>query len=104
MREQAVIADGETEAGHEPHAEKQGNVERAGRTVEQQAQCDQGPKKRQHVEQDEVLPLQPVKMPAPDDAVVAGPLHGAKFHNSQRGTCTQPAFLPQPHGTGIAAW
>jgi hypothetical protein len=49
------------------------------RTVRQQAERHQGTDERQHIEQDEMPALQPVKMPALDDPVVAGPLHGRYF-------------------------
>jgi hypothetical protein len=66
VREQPVIANGEPEAGEQPHSEKQASLEPADRSIEQQAQRNQRADKRQYVEYDEVAPLQPMKVPALD--------------------------------------
>jgi hypothetical protein len=71
VREQPVIADGEAEACDQPHCEEEADFERPDRAIEQGAKRDQCPDEWQYIEQDKMLPLQSMKMPAPDNPMVA---------------------------------
>ena len=71
MREQAVIADGQAESGQQPHREEQTDLDDADRPVEQQAERGQGADKGQDIENDEMPPLQLVKVAASDDSMIA---------------------------------
>lgn len=71
MREQAVVADGEPEAGQQPHAEEKAQFHPADRAVGQQPQGDKRADQRQDVEYDEVPPLHLVQVPASNNPDVA---------------------------------
>jgi hypothetical protein len=71
MSEEAVIADRQAEAGEEPHAKKQADLDSPDRAIEQQAQCDERAEKGQYIEDNKVTPLQPVKVAASDYSIVA---------------------------------
>jgi hypothetical protein len=71
MREETMIADRQAEACEKPHAEKQADLDSANAVVKQQTQRDERAGKRQHIEDNEVAPLQLVKVAAPDDPMIA---------------------------------
>lgn len=71
MREETVIADRQAEAGQQPHREEQADVDGADRPVEQQAKREPRADERQDIEDDEMPPLQPVKVAASDDSMIA---------------------------------
>ena len=71
MSEETMIADGEPEPGEEPHREKQADLDSPDGPIKQQTQRDQRTHKRQYVENDEMPPLQLVKVPASDDSTIA---------------------------------
>src|SRR4051794_41096259 len=94
MRKQTMVTDREAEASQQPHAEKKTDLGDADRPVEQQSERDGGTGKRQHVEDNEVPPLQFMKMAALDDPVIAHFHTG--FGSSRWGISTQSRKLPQP--------
>jgi hypothetical protein len=71
VREQTVIADRQAEACEEPHTEKQADLDHANGAIKQQAQRDQRTEKGQYIEDNEVAPLQLVKVAAPDYSMIA---------------------------------
>jgi hypothetical protein len=71
MGEKTVITDRQAKTGEEPHREKQADIDGADGPIEQQAQGDERTQKGQHIEDDEMPPLQLVKMAASDYPIVA---------------------------------
>ena len=71
MREQTVIADRQAEPCKEPHTKKQADLDNADGAIKQQAQREERTKKGQHIEDNEVTPLQLVKVTAPDYSMIA---------------------------------
>jgi hypothetical protein len=71
MREETVIADGQAKAGEQPHRKKQADLDGADRAIKQQAQRDQRSEKGQHIENNEMTPLQLVKVTAPEYSIIA---------------------------------
>jgi hypothetical protein len=71
MREEAVIANRQAETGQQPHREKQADVDGADRPIKQQAESDQGADNGQDIEDNEMPPLQLVKVAVSDDSMIA---------------------------------
>src|SRR4051794_30686066 len=71
MGEQAMIADRQTKAGDQPHAEKQADFNRSNRPIDQQAERNQGAEERQDVENDKMSPMQLMEMTAADDSKIS---------------------------------
>src|ERR1700730_11031423 len=71
MGEQTMIADGQAETGEQPHREKQADPDAANRPIKLQAQGDQCTEEGEHFEENEMAPLQFMKVAASDDPVVA---------------------------------
>jgi hypothetical protein len=71
MREEPMIADGQTQTREQPHTEKQADLDNADGAIKQQAQRNERAKKGQDVEDKKVTPLQPVKVAAPEYSIVA---------------------------------
>jgi hypothetical protein len=95
MREQTVIADRQTEAGQQPHADEKAQLHHPDRPVEQQAQCDKRADQGQDIEYDKMPPLHLVQVPASDDPNVAHARTG-NILVSQSDISTGSNRQPQP--------
>jgi hypothetical protein len=73
-----MIADGEAQTREQPHREKQADLDSPNGPMKQQTQRDQRTHKRQYIENDEMPPLQLMKVPASDGPFVA---HFEKTYN-----------------------
>ena len=71
MGEKTVITDRQAKTGEEPHREKQADIDGADGPIEQQAEGDQCAQKRQYIEDDEMPPLQLMKVAASNYPIVA---------------------------------
>ena len=71
MREEPMIADGQTETREQPHPEKQADLDGADGPIKQQAQRDERAEKGQYVEDNEMPPLQLMEVTASEYSIVA---------------------------------
>src|SRR5450631_3648763 len=96
MSEETVIADRQAEAGEQPHRKKQADLDGADAAIKQQAQRDERPEKGQYVEDNEVTPLQLMKVTALEYPIVAHfettvDSRGKRYHSIV--ACRNPGLL-----------